>query len=278
MLQPVKSKHWELHMTTQTAHGTALITGASSGIGAVYADRLARRGYDLILAGRDAARLTALAAKILASSGRRSETIPGDLGNRADLKLIEQRLLSNSAITVFVNNAGQMATTSLIESDVDKLEEMIQVNVVAFTRLAAAAAKAFVQRGRGTIINLSSAVALAPEMLNGAYNGTKAYVLNFTQSMQNELAGKGVQIQAVLPGAVGTELWARSGLPVENLPRQIVMPVDDLVDAALAGLDTGEQVTIPSLPDLENWNAYVAARKVLLPNLSRADAAARYRN
>jgi uncharacterized protein len=265
-------------MTTQTAHGTALITGASSGIGAVYADRLARRGYDLILVGRDAARLTTLAAKILAATGRRSETIPGDLGTRADLKDIEQRLLRNSAITVFVNNAGQMATTPLIESDIDKLEEMIQVNVVAFTRLAAAAAKAFVQRGRGTIINLSSAVALAPEMLNGAYNGTKAYVLNFTQSMQNELAGKGVQIQAVLPGAVGTELWARSGLPVENLPREIVMPVDDLVDAALAGLDKGELVTIPSLPDVENWNDYVAARKVLRPNLSRANAAARYGN
>jgi short-subunit dehydrogenase len=265
-------------MTIQTAHGTALITGASSGIGAVYADRLARRGYDLILVGRDAARLTALAAKIRASTGRRSETLPGDLATRADLKVIEQRLLGDSAITVFVNNAGQAATTPLVESDVDKLEEMIQVNVVAFTRLAAAAAKAFVQRGRGTIINLSSAVALAPEMLNGAYNGTKAYVLNFTQSMQNELAGKGVQIQAVLPGAVGTELWARSGLPVENLPKEIVMRVDDLVDAALAGLDKGELVTIPSLPDVEYWDAYVAARKVLQPNLSRADAAARYRN
>jgi short-subunit dehydrogenase len=265
-------------MTTQAAHGTALITGASSGIGAVYADRLARRGYDLILVGRDSARLTARAAKIRASTGRRSETIPGDLGTRADLKAIEQRLLSDSAITVFVNNAGQMATTPLIESDIDKLEAMIQVNVIAFTRLAAAAAKAFVQRGRGTIINLSSAVALAPEMLNGAYNGTKAYVLNFTQSMQNELAGKAVQIQAVLPGAVGTELWARSGLPVENLPWEIVMPVDDLVDAALAGLDKGELVTIPSLPDVENWNAYVAARKVLQPNLSRANAAARYGN
>ena len=158
----------------------------------------------------------------------------------------------------------------------DKLEQMIEVNVVAFTRLAAAAAKAFVQRGRGTIINIASAVALAPDMLNGAYNGSKAYVLNFTQSMQNELAGKGVQIQAVLPGAVGTEFWARGGLPVEHLPKEIVMSVDAAVDAALAGLDQGELVTIPSLPDIENWDAFVAARKVLRPNLSRAQPAARY--
>jgi uncharacterized protein len=265
-------------MNTQSAHGKALVTGASSGIGAVYADRLARRGYDLILVGRDAAKLASVAGRIQDSTGRHTESIPADLGAKANLKVIEQRLRTDSAITLFVNNAGQAAVTPLIESDIDQLEEMIQVNVIAFTRLAAAAAQAFVQRGRGTIINISSAVALAPDMLNGAYNGTKAYELSFTQSMQLELAGKGVQIQAVLPGAVGTPIWARAGLPVENLPKEIVMPVDDLVDAALAGLDQGELVTIPSLPDVENWEAYVAARKVLRPNLSRAVVAKRYGN
>jgi short-subunit dehydrogenase len=164
----------------------------------------------------------------------------------------------------------------LVDSDVDKLEQMLEVNVVAFTRLAAASAKAFVQRGRGIIINISSAVALSPDMLNGAYNGSKAYVLNFTQSMQNELAGKGVQIQVVLPGAVGTELWARSGLAVEHLPKEIVMPIDAAVDAALAGLDQGELVTILSLSDVENWDAFVAARKALRPSLSLSQPAARY--
>jgi short-subunit dehydrogenase len=133
-----------------------------------------------------------------------------------------------------------------------------------------------VQRGHGTIINISSSVALSPDMLNGAYNGSKAYVLNFTQSMQNELAGKGVQIQAVLPGAVATEFWARGGLSVENLPKEIVMQADAAVDAALAGLDQGELVTILSLPDVENWEAFIAARKALRPNLSRSQPAARY--
>jgi len=259
-------------MNTQ---GIALITGASSGIGSIYADRLARRGHDLILAGRDTGRLESLAARIR-GTGRKVDIVAGDLGKKADVKAIEQRLLTDAAITLFVNNAGQLALTPLIESDVEKLEQMLEVNVVAFTRLAAAAAKAFVQRGRGTIINISSAVALAPEMLNSSYNGSKAYVLNFTQSMQNELAGKGVHVQAVLPGAVGTEFWARGGLPLEHLPKEIVMSADAVVDAALAGLDLGELVTIPSLPDVENWDAFVAARKVLRPNLSRAQPAARY--
>lgn len=262
-------------MSRSAVQGTALITGASSGIGSVYADRLAHRGYDLILAGRDPKRLETLASKLRAT-GRHVSVIAGDFSKKSDVRAVEQRLLSDPAITLFINNAGQAAITPLVDSDVDQLEQMLEVNVVAFTRLAAASAKAFVQRGKGIIINISSAVALAPEMLNGAYNGSKAYVLNLTQSMQNELAGKGVQIQAVLPGAVGTELWARSGRPVEHLPKEIVMPVDEAVDAALAGLDQGELVTILSLPDLGNWEAFVAARKVLRPNLSLAHAAPRY--
>jgi short-subunit dehydrogenase len=262
-------------MNTRTEQGTALITGASSGLGAVYADRLARRGYDLILTGRDTTRLEALASQ-LRGTGRRADVISGDLNSKASVQVIEQRLTADNSISLLVNNAGQLSAAPLIESDVDLLEQMIQVNVVAFTRLAAAAAKAFVKRGRGAIINISSAVALAPEMLNGVYNASKAYVLNLTQSMQNELAGKGVQVQAVLPGAVGTEAWARGGLPLEHLPKEIVMPVEEAVDAALAGLDAGELVTIPSLPNVEDWNRYVATRKALQPFLSRAHAAQRY--
>jgi uncharacterized protein len=262
-------------MSTGTRQGTALITGASSGMGAVYADRLAGRGYDLILAGRDATRLEALARRI-GATGRKTDVISGDLSAKAAVEVIERRLATDTSIRLFVNNAGQAATRPLIESDVDKLEEMLQVNVIAFTRLAAAAAKAFAQRGRGTIINIASALALTPEIFSGAYSGSKAYVLNLTQSMQNELAGKGVQVQAVLPGAVGTEFWERDGLPLEHLPKEAVMPVDEAVDAALAGLDQGELVTIPSLPDPGNWEAFVAARKVLRPFLSRAHAADRY--
>src|SRR5882724_9163379 len=128
-------------MNTQTSQGTALITGASSGMGSVYADRLGQRGYDLILAGRDRERLEALAAK-LRETGRTVDIVAGDLGRKADVKEIERRLLTDTAITLFVNNAGQAAVAPLIESDLEKLEQMIEVNVIAFTRLAAAAAKA----------------------------------------------------------------------------------------------------------------------------------------
>jgi uncharacterized protein len=268
-------EHWEKKMTTTTSQGTALITGGSSGIGSVYADRLARRGYDLVLAGRDPQRLEARVAK-LRSTGRKVSTIAGDLTNRADVKAIEQRLLTDPSITLFLNNAGQAVLTPLVDSDADQLDQMLEVNVMAFTRLAIAAAKAFSKHGRGTLINISSAVALAPDMLNGVYNASKAYELSFTQALQIELAGKGVQIQAVLPGAVATEIWARAGRPVEQLPQEIVMPVESAVDAALAGLDQGELVTILSLPDIGNWDAFLAARKVLRPSLSLAAPAPRY--
>jgi uncharacterized protein len=262
-------------MKTTNSPGTALITGGSSGIGSVYADRLARRGYDLVLAGRDLGRLEAVAAR-LRTTGRQVSIIAGDLTRAEDVKSIENRLLTDRSISLFLNNAGTAVLTPLVESDPDALDRMLQVNVMAFTRLAVAAAKAFTRDGRGTLINISSAVALAPDMLNGVYNGSKAYELSFTQALQIELAGKGVQIQAVLPGAVATEIWARGGRPVEQLPQEIVMPVESAVDAALAGLDQGELVTILSLPDIGNWDAFLAARKVLRPNLSLAEPAARY--
>ena len=135
---------------------------------------------------------------------------------------------------------------------------------------------AFVARGNGTIINISSVVAIAPERLNGVYGATKAFVLALTQSLVHELADKGVRVQAVLPGATATEFWDIAGMPVHQLPAQIVMSADDLVDAALAGLDLGETVTIPSLPNQAEWDRYDAARRAMSGKLSSAIAAPRY--
>ncbi|PQV43558.1 SDR family oxidoreductase [Paraburkholderia sp. BL21I4N1] len=264
-------------MATQAnSKGTALVTGASSGIGAVYADRLARRGYDLILVARDVARLNGLAERLKQATGRNVETIGADLTVKADTRRIEDRLRVDQNITMLVNNAGVGATASLIDSDVDALEQMIELNVTALTRLTAAAVPGFVARGKGILINVSSVVALSPEMLNGTYSGTKAYVLNLTQSLQHEVGDKGVQLQAVLPGATSTAFWDRAGLAVEHLPAQIVMTAEDMVDAALAGLDQGELVTIPSLPDAADWERFNTARQELKPNLSRQQPAARY--
>jgi short-subunit dehydrogenase len=263
-------------MTTQNTLGTALITGASTGIGAVYADRLARRGYDLILVARDGAKLDTLAAQLQAATGRKVSTLKADLTASAGLRAVEQRLQEDASIAMLVNNAGLGATAKLVDSDPQALDDMINLNVLALTRLTRAVAPAMVARGKGTIINIASIVAVAPELLNGVYGGSKAYVLALTQSMQHELADKGVRVQAVLPGAIGTPFWDRAGLPVEHLPSAIVMTPENLVDAALAGLDLGEVVTLPSLPDASQWQAMETARLAMGPNLSHTKPAARY--
>jgi uncharacterized protein len=264
-------------MTASRSQGTALITGASSGIGAVYADRLARRGTDLILVARNRERLDVLAKRLADETGRTVDVVTADLGDKADLGRIEKLLRTDTRITMLVNNAGVAAVAPLLDSDVDAMDDMITLNVRALTRLTYAAAPGLVARGGGIIINIASIVAVGPEILNGVYGASKAYVLAFSQSLHKELAGKNVRIQAVLPGATATDLWAKAGRPVEHLPGEIVMSTDDMVDAALAGLDQGELVTIPSLPDVADWQAYEAARQKLMPNLSRKNPAARYR-
>jgi uncharacterized protein len=257
--------------------GIAVVTGASAGIGAIYADRLARRGYDLLLVARNQARLDQLAKRIAGATGRVVRTVAADLNNKADLKRIETIVATDPGITMLVNNAGVGALEPLLQSDVDAMEEMISLNVTALMRLTYAAAPALVSRGGGTIINIASAVAIAPEILNGVYGGTKAFVLALGQSLHKELADKNVRIQTVLPGATATHFWEAAGGAVDNLPASMVMRSDDLVDAALAGFDQGETVTIPSLPDAADWASYEAARQKLMPNLSLSSVPLRYR-
>jgi short-subunit dehydrogenase len=263
-------------MSTLITQGTALITGASSGIGAIYADRLARRGHDLILVARNQSRLEALAARLRDETGRSVEIVSADLNNDADLHRVETILRTNSTIAMLVNNAGVGGAAPLLASDVDAMDRMIRLNVLALTRLTYAAVPAFVARGGGTIINIASIVAISPETLNGVYGGSKAFVLAFSQSLQHELADKGVRVQAVLPGATATEFWDIAGLPVSNLPAEIVMSAQDVVDAALAGLDQGETITIPSLENKAEWDAYDAARREMAGRLSRTEPATRY--
>lgn len=259
-----------------THKGTALVTGASSGIGAIYADRLAKQGYDLILVARSADKLRSLAAAISDTTGRSVEVVQADLGRGDDLRRVEQVLRTDQSITMLVNNAGVGAAAPLLDGDVDAMQAMIDLNVTALTRLTYAAAPAFVARGGGTIINIASIVAIAPELLNGVYGGSKAFVLAFSQSLHHELADKGVRIHAVLPGATATDFWAVAGVPIEHLPGEIVMPATAMVDAALAGFAAGELVTIPALPDAADWERFEAARVALKPNLSHSSPAQRY--
>ena len=262
---------------TRTANlGTALVTGASAGIGATYADRLARRGYDLVLVARDEARLSALAGKLQEQYGIAVAVLRADLSASADVRIVEKRIREDAAITLLVNNAGIGPKGALLADDIDYLDTMIALNVTAANRLAVAAAQAFAARGKGTIVNIASAVAIVPELFNGAYSGTKAFVLAFTQSLARELDGTGVRLQAVLPGLTRTEIFDRAGGSIDNLDQNHVMDVNDLVDAALAGLDQGELVTIPSLPEKADWEKLEATRFSLGPNISRNKPAVRY--
>ena len=259
-----------------TRLGAALVTGASAGIGALYADRLARRGYDLVLVARDRARLNALADQLSTAHRVAVEVLDADLGTRAGQRVVEDKLQQDASITLLVNNAGIGTHTPLLESDIERMTQMIELNVTALTRLTYAAVPGFVARGSGAVINISSIVSLAPELLNGVYGASKAFVTAFSQSLHHELSGKGIQVQAVLPGATATEFWAKGGLPVEHLPQQIVMRAEDLVDAALAGFDRRELITIPSLHDEAPLRDYEAARQTMMKNLSTGEPAARY--
>jgi short-subunit dehydrogenase len=260
-----------------SSKGTALITGASSGIGAVYADRLARQGYDLILVARSQTKLNALANHLSNETGRAVEVVAADLKVKADVLRVEEILRNDASITLLVNNAGVGAVMPLLGSPVDEMEDMITLNVTALMRLAYAVVPGFVARGTGTVVNISSIVAIAPEILNGVYGGTKAFVLGLSQSMHHELADKGIRIQAVLPGATATDFWNEAGNPVENLPQEIVMSAQDMVDAALAGLANGEVVTIPSLHDGEQWDRFEGQRQTLSGLFGNSSAAPRYR-
>jgi uncharacterized protein len=263
-------------MNTSKALGTAVVTGASTGIGAVYADRLARRGYDLTLVARNRPLLNSLAKQITDDTGRSVEVVGADLSDKQELAAVEAKLRSDASITLLVNNAGVASVAPLVNADVSEMDAMIALNVAALTRLTYAVVPGFVERGAGAIINISSIVALNPELLNGVYGGSKAFVLAFSQSLQHELSPKGIRVQVVLPGATRTPLWSHSGVDIDTALKGLVMTAEDMVDASLVGFDKGEFTTIPALSNVADWNTFESARLALQPNLSRSQPADRY--
>jgi short-subunit dehydrogenase len=254
---------------------TVLVTGASSGIGAVYADRFARRGHNLVLVARDKARMETLATRLRAATGVSIDILAADLTDIAELGTVEKRLREDDNIGILINNAGAAAPGSVKNPDLEAFDRLIRLNVTAVSRLAGVAGTRFASRGEGAIINISSIVALIPELMLGIYGATKSYVLTLSQSLQSELGPNGVYVQAVLPPATRTEIWERSGRSVDDLG--VAMNVDELVDAALVGFDRREPITIPSLPDEKQWETFNGARKAMLPNLPQKHAAERYR-
>ncbi len=264
-------------MSIASKLGTALITGASTGIGAMYADRLARRGYDLILVARNKATLEKFAASLAAQTGVRVQALPADLTEQTDLERVERTLRDDASISLLVNNAGTATLAPFATADIDRLDRDIQLNIVAPTRLSRAALPGFLARDRGGLINISSVMSQMVQPGNSVYGATKAYLLHFSEVLALEMGESAVRVQAVLPGATRTPMWDLSGVGIRNLPPEILMEVGEMVDAALAGFDQGERVTVPSLPDGADWQRLNKAREDLRPNLSRNHSAPRYK-
>lgn len=257
-----------------TQRPTALITGASTGIGAAYADRFARRGHDLVLAARDLTKLETLAARLRDEQGVEVEVVRADLTDASDLRLLEKRLREDGRISVLVNNAGASLPGRFPDQSPDQVADLIQLNVTALTRLTSAVTPRFLEAGSGSIVNVASVVGLAPEMGMSVYGATKAFVTYFSQGLQGELGPRGIYVQAVLPAATRTDIWAKSGQDADRIPG--LMELDDLIDAAMTGYDRREPVTIPPLHDEGQWEAYQTARRAMLPGFGQSQPAPRY--
>ncbi|KJV50150.1 AraC family transcriptional regulator [Pantoea sp. BL1] len=254
----------------------ALITGASSGIGATYAKQLAALGSNLILVARDASRLNQLAQSLREAHGVDVRVLAADLTQTDDLANVARELRDNHDITMLVNNAGMVVEGEFTDADIQPIQTMLSLNIIALTELAHSAAQAFRARGQGTIVNIASVVALVHEVMNGAYNASKAYVLSLTRNMDRELAGSGVVLQAVLPGFTRTEIFDRAGKSINDIPAEKMMEVEDLVAAALSGLDAGELITIPSVEEMSLWQKLDEARGAMIPYISLNKPASRY--
>ncbi|MDX9669388.1 MULTISPECIES: SDR family oxidoreductase [unclassified Pseudomonas] len=255
---------------------TVLVTGASTGIGAVYAERFAQRGHDLVLVARDQARLDALAARLRSEHDVAVDVIPADLTQLSDLTSVESRLRNDARIGILVNNAGAGLSGNFVDQSTDSMAQLVALNTTALVRLASAIAPRLAKAGDGAIINIGSVVGLAPEFGMTVYGATKAFVLFLSQGLSLELSPQGVYVQAVLPAATRTEIWDRSGVDINTLSE--IMEVGDLVDAALVGFDRREPVTIPPLHEAQRWDDLQSARQGLLGQIRQSAVAQRYQN
>jgi short-subunit dehydrogenase len=262
--------------THSSGKGTAVITGASAGIGKVYANRLAKQGYDLLLIARSADSLSELAQSLSAQFGIRATFLAEDLTTQSGVETVVTAITRDATITMLVNNAGAGTLGGFTDSKLSNLETMNALNVDALVHLSYAILPLFKQRDKGTLVNISSVLALHTLPVSTVYSGTKGYVLSFTRGLQQEVAGTNVKVQLVMPAATHTGFWDIAGFPVSNLDKSVVMSADHLVDAALAGLAQGESITLPSVEDLRLWEEYDEAREKLFLASQSGKPASRY--
>jgi short-subunit dehydrogenase len=263
-------------MSTSSSRKVAVVTGASSGIGAVYADRLAGRGYDLVLVARRANRLEDLSNHLSKMRGTRVEVMVADLENESDVLRVERAITADPAVHMLVNNAGFARLRPLAQSRIEDTLSAIALNITALTRLTHAVLPGFLARNSGAIINIASVLALHSWSQSAVYSGTKGYVMNFSRGLQEELANTNVRLQLVLPASTATEIWNEESIPLSALAPETVMTAETMVDAALAGFDAGEAITLPSVADAGLWDAYDAARARLFAATQTGKPAPRY--
>lgn len=255
---------------------TALITGASSGIGRSFAEQLAARGYDLVLVARREARLREIGNGLSTAHDIAVEVLAADLESDEGATSVERRIAAGAPLDLVINNAGFATRAPTAQLDYAATEKMLRVNIFALVRLSGAAMSRMTAEGKGGIINVASGTVFIQMPGNAGYGSSKNFVLAFTRHMAAEATGSGVYVQLLIPGVVATEFHGVAGADVNRFPPSMVMQPDDLVASSLKGLDLGELVCIPSLPDVRDWETYVQAEQKLMGNVSRDHIAERY--
>jgi short-subunit dehydrogenase len=268
-------------MSSSRSRPIALITGASSGIGATFAERLARDGYDLILVARRRDRLEALAARLRGEAGVEAQPLAADLADAQALSLVEAQVAGNERLVLLVNNAGFGGYRPFVEVEPKIIDELIAVHIRAVTRLTRAALPGMVRRGKGAVINIASLLALSgalppnPLPYRAVYAGAKEFILAITEALSGELGQSGVHVQACLPGLVKTEYHAVAGRDLSKMPP--MMEAADVVAASLAALSQNEVVCVPGLDDASLLERLAEVRRTVLMSANRPALSQRYR-
>jgi len=222
-----------------------LVTGATAGIGKVFAERLAARGHDLILVARDAARLELVAAQLRTRHGTEVEAVPTDLSRDDEIERLAARIGSGPPLAILVNNAGFGTKGTLARTDPRSQTAMLHLHTLAPMRLSQAALPGMLARGSGAIVNVSSVASFIYTPGNTNYSATKAYLTVFSEGLAGEVASAGVQVQALCPGFTRTRFQERAGVDPETVPGFAWMTAEAVVDASLASLARGELVCVP---------------------------------
>lgn len=261
----------------------ALITGASSGIGQAFAERLAQEGHDLIIVARRGDRLQSFAEQWQPKHHVNVEVMVADLSQPDGLRAVERRISDVAPLQFLVNNAGFGGYMPFLELDPDKAEALIHLKVLAVTRLTRAALPGMVERGRGFIVNVSSRLAFTGSMgssqlpKRATYAGANAFINTFSQLLQSELEGTSVQVQVLCPGVVATEFHEQVGIDPNRYPAAIVMKPEDVVQASLAGLKLGEVICVPALEEPELLRQIQEGESQFFERTKSGSLAQRYR-